>query len=149
MLSLQCLSLYRLVRRHLYGVAKIQWINAMLPDFAVSYDNSDSVGIERSPTGYLNSCHNKWYAVKQGSDERLVDTLWPKLSEPIKISQSTHWDRVTHIYVSKLTSIGSDRGLSLGRRQAIIWTNVGIFLIGPLGTNCGEILIKIYTFSFK
>ena len=34
-------------------------------------------------------------------------------------------------------------------RQAIIWTNAGILLIGPLGTNFSEILIKIYTFSLK
>ena len=61
----------------------------------------------------------------------------------------THWDRVTHICVSKLTNIGSDNGLSPGRRQAIIWTNAGIFLIGPLGINFSEILIEIYTFSFK
>ena len=33
--------------------------------------------------------------------------------------------------------------------QAIIWTNVEIFLIGPLGTNFSEISIKIYIFSFK
>ena len=32
----------------------------------------------------------------------------------------THWDRVTHICVGKLTIIGSDNGLSPGRRQAII-----------------------------
>ena len=32
----------------------------------------------------------------------------------------THRDRVTHIYVSTLTIIGSDNGLSPGRRQAII-----------------------------
>ena len=37
----------------------------------------------------------------------------------------------------------------IGRRQAIIWTNAGISLIGPLGTNFIEILIEIYTFSFK
>ena len=35
------------------------------------------------------------------------------------------------------------------RRQAIIWTNVGILLIGPLGTNFTEISIEILTFSFK
>ena len=35
----------------------------------------------------------------------------------------THWGRVTHICVSKLTIIGSDNGLSPDRRQAIIWTN--------------------------
>ena len=61
----------------------------------------------------------------------------------------THWGRVTHICVSKLTIIGPDNGLSPGRYQAIIWTNAGILLIGPLGTNFSEILIKIYTFSFK
>ena len=56
---------------------------------------------------------------------------------------------MTHICISKLNSIGSDNGLSPGRRQAIIWTNAGILLIWPLGTNFSEILIKIYTFSFK
>ena len=61
----------------------------------------------------------------------------------------THWGRVTHICVSKLTIIGSDNGLSPGRRQAIIWTNAGLLLIGPLGTNFSEILIGISTFSFK
>ena len=53
----------------------------------------------------------------------------------------TTWGRVTHICVNKLTIIGSDNGLSPGRRQAIIWTNTGILLIGPLGTNISEILI--------
>ena len=61
----------------------------------------------------------------------------------------THWGRVTHICVSKLASIVSDNGLSPGRRQAIIWTNAGILLIGPLGTNFSEILIEIHTFSIK
>ena len=61
----------------------------------------------------------------------------------------THWGRVTHICVSKLTIIGSDNGLSPDRRQAIIWTNAGILLIEPLGTNFSEILIEILTFSFK
>ena len=61
----------------------------------------------------------------------------------------THWGRVTHICVGNLTIIGSDNGLSPGRRQAIIWTNVGILLIGPLGSNFSEMLIEIHTFSFK
>ena len=39
--------------------------------------------------------------------------------------------------------------MSPGRRQAIIWTNARILLIGPLGTNFSQILIEIYTFSFK
>ena len=61
----------------------------------------------------------------------------------------THWGRVMHICISKLTIIGSDNGLLPGRRQAIIWTNGGILLIGSLGTNFSEILIEIQTFSFK
>ena len=61
----------------------------------------------------------------------------------------THWGRVTHICVSTLTIIGSDTGLSPGRRQAIIWTNDGLLLIGPLGTNFSEISIEILTFSFR
>ena len=60
----------------------------------------------------------------------------------------THWGRVTHTCVSKLTIIVSDNGLSPGRRQAIIWTNAGLLLIRPLGTNFNEILIEILTFSF-
>ena len=62
--------------------------------------------------------------------------------------QLTQWGRVTHIFVSKLTIIGSDNGLSPDRRQAIIWTNAGLLLIEPLGSNFSEILIEILTFSF-
>ena len=65
------------------------------------------------------------------------------------IKMLTHWGRVTHICVGKLTIIGSDNGLSPGRRQAIIWTNAEILLIGPLGTNFSENLIGIQIFSFK
>ena len=61
----------------------------------------------------------------------------------------THWGRMTHLCISKVTSIASDNGLSPGRRQAIIWNNAGILLIGPLGTNVSEILIAIQTFSLK
>ena len=51
--------------------------------------------------------------------------------------------------ISKLTIIVSDKGLVPTRRQAIIWTSAGILLIGPLGTNFSEILIKIMTLPFK
>ena len=61
----------------------------------------------------------------------------------------THWGRVTHICIGNLTSIGSDNGLSPGRRQVIIGTNAGILLIKPLGTIFSEILIEIHAFSFK
>ena len=63
------------------------------------------------------------------------------------VSALTHWGRVTHICVSKLTIIGSDNGLSPGRRQGIIWTNAGILLIRTLGTNFSEILGVIHSFS--
>ena len=56
---------------------------------------------------------------------------------------------MTHICVSKLNIIGSDNGLAPGRRQAIIWTNAGIWLIRTIGTNFNEILIDIHTLSFK
>ena len=36
-----------------------------------------------------------------------------------------------------------------GQRQAIIWNNAEILLIGPLVLNFSEILIEIYTLSFK
>ena len=60
----------------------------------------------------------------------------------------THWGRAMHICVSKLTIIASDNDLFPGRRQSIIWTNDGILLIGPLGTNFSEIWSKIHPFSF-
>ena len=61
----------------------------------------------------------------------------------------THWGRVTHICISKLTIIGSDNGLPPNRRQAVIGTNAGILLIRTLGTNFSEILGEIHSFSFK
>ena len=67
----------------------------------------------------------------------------------ISLFYLTHWGRVTHICVSKLTIIGSDDGLSLGRRQANIWTNAGILLMGPLETNFSEILIEFHALSVK
>ena len=54
-----------------------------------------------------------------------------------------------HICVGNLTVIGSDNGLSPGRRQAIILTNVGILSIRTLGRNFSEILSEIHSFSFK
>ena len=78
------------------------------------------------------SVHNYYMSVHKGS-----------------VSPLTHRGRVTHICVGKLSIIGSDNGLSPGRRQAIIWTNAGILLIGPLGTNFSENWIGIETFSIK
>ena len=80
----------------------------------------------------LRSCESNCVIFKSFGDELL-----------------THWGRVTHICVNNLTIIGPDNGLSPGRRQAIVWTNACMLLIGPLGTNFNEILLEIHTFSFK
>ena len=72
---------------------------------------------------------------------QIVGSLW--------LPFLTHWGRVTHICIGNLTFIGSDNALSLGRCQAIIWTNVGLLSIGPLQTNFSEISIVIHAFSFK
>ena len=73
--------------------------------------------------------------------------LW--YTKAINLIHLTHWGWVTHICISKLTITGSDNGLSPGRHQAIIWTNDGILLIRPLGTNVSEILIKNHMFSLQ
>ena len=61
----------------------------------------------------------------------------------------THWGRVTHICISKLTIIHSDNGLLPGRRQNLIWTNAKILWIGHLGTNFSENLIGIKHFHSR
>ena len=50
---------------------------------------------------------------------------------------------------SKIVIISSVNGLSPGRRQAVILTNAGKFLVVPSETNHSNILIKAFTFSFK
>ena len=54
---------------------------------------------------------------------------------PLVLSFLTHWGRVMHICIGKLTIIGLYNGLAPGWHQAIIWTNAGILFIGHLGTN--------------
>ena len=79
------------------------------------------------------------------------ERLWILIKISLKFLriQLTHWGRVTHLCVSKLAIIGSDNGLSPDWCQAIFWTNAGILLIGPLGTNFSEFLMEILTFPFK
>ena len=72
-----------------------------------------------------------------------------EIQKIIENVQLTHWGRVKHICISKLTIYGSGNGLVPGQCQAIIWTNAGILLIGPLGTNFSESLFEINTVSFK
>ena len=53
-------------------------------------------------------------------------------------SHLTQRGRVTHIWVNRLTIIGSNDGLLPVRRQDIIWTNAEILWIGQLGRNLSE-----------
>ena len=48
-----------------------------------------------------------------------------------------------------LAIIGSDNGMSLGRRQAIIWTSAVLLSTGTLEINSSQILFDIQLFSFK
>ena len=75
--------------------------------------------------------------------------IWKSISLIKWTLSLTHWGRVTHICVNELTIIGSYNGLLPGWHQAIIWTNAGILLIGPLGTNFSEILIVIQIFHSR
>ena len=54
------------------------------------------------------------------------------------------WGWGRHICIGKRTIIGSDNGLSPGRRQA----HAEIFLIRTLGTNVSEILSEIHAFLY-
>ena len=92
------------------------------------------------------SCGSSWQYPNIGVSNGFVLYTLKRLT---KIIPLTHWGRVTHICVGNLAIIGSDNGLSPGRRQAITWTNVGILLIGPLGTNFSEMLIEIKHFHSR
>ena len=61
----------------------------------------------------------------------------------------THWGRVMHIYVSKISIIHSDNGLSPAGRHANIYPSAGILLIKALGINISGILIEINIFPLK
>ena len=131
-----------------------------------TYDKSTLIWVmawcHQASSHYLSQC---WPSVATCHDDsthwdmkkmaNILQTTFSNASSLEKIwafqmeTYLTHWGRETHICVGKLTIIASDNGLLPGRRQAIIWTNAGILLIGPLGTNFNEILIEIHTISSK
>ena len=82
----------------------------------------------------------QWIKIKAWIINYIHSFVWDIYNSLAKLPLTlTHWGRVMHICVDKLTIIGSDSGLSPGRRQAIIWTSAGILLIRHIGTNISEI----------
>ena len=108
-----------------------------------------------SNANYASRQGLKFPSARMGNHEKPLGELTKckvkHLSDLMKYAHLylTHWGRMMHICGDNMTIIGSDNGSSPGRRQAIIWTNAWILLIGPLGTNFSENLIEIHTFSFK
>ena len=113
-----------------------------------------------TPIHYLNQCSLKIIGLHSSAiSEKNLPNVLAKVIVPIWIfndfmhlpgvNELTHWGKVMHIFVSELTTIGSDNGFLPGWSQALIWTSAGMLLIGHPGTNFSEILIKIYTFSLK
>ena len=101
-------------------------------------------------SNFIEVCSQKWtwQFVSIGSGNGLAASgnmvVWKSLQCVRPQQPCSHLGLVTQIYISILTIIGSDNGLLTGRRQAIIWTNAGILLIRPLGTNFCETIFIIF-----
>ena len=124
------------------------WVNSLWPSDAIWRQRSWSTLVQvmacclTAPSHYLNQCwlmicEVLWHLPDSNFTENTGDIYhWDEfeiywLETVVKSPQGpanelTHWGRVTHICVGNLTIIGSDNGLSPGRRQAIIWTSAGI-----------------------
>ena len=98
-----------------------------------------------------------------GSDNGLSPVLETKVGPSVRdqqflvrTSNFLHISLQINVWISQdpdqdrqLFQLSHEPCLSPGWRQAIIWTNDGQLLIGPLGTNFSEILIEFLIFSFK
>ena len=113
--------------------------------YASQWKISFQIGIYSLSQTKTNANRYRWLSMIQNLIT--LKTLNSLQVSPVR--RLVNWCRVTHICVSKLTIICSDDGLSPDRHWAIILTNDGILLIGPVGANFREIIIKIHTFSFK
>ena len=117
---------------------------------ARSFDIFFDLGLKK---GWVNNRDNGDLRLHR-ADFYVTVMLWRKFLQIFNISVSLIWNghishillklietgwRIYDICVNELNSIGSDDVLSSGRRQAIVWTNAGILLIGPLGTKLSAI----------
>ena len=105
-----------------------------------------SYGVTRPPRFYVLSRKRTIYVRRQTCSIKEINDLLASTEHDFSMVL-IHWGRLTHICVSNQTNIGSDNGLSPGRRQTIVWNNAGL-LLNTFETNFGEILIEIHTFSF-
>ena len=94
-----------------------------------------------------DTCIDNFFNKNISSFTRLFIHMWVLYT--MQAILLTHWGRVTHISINKLTIIGSDNGLSPDQRQAFIWTNAWILLIGNSGTSFSGIVIKIHNFPSR
>ena len=123
------------------------YVGKRMSKYFLSYILASEIKICRFDN--INRRHHESNSVVTGSTECCAsDDNCGIITTPC-FQCSTHWGRAMDICVSKLPIIGSDNGLSPGRRQAIIWINTGLLLIGPLRRILSDIFIKILTFSFK
>ena len=127
-----CLHIDRL---NIYSMFTWNWrhVNEWYSKFYAFHDASHTMKKSRG--------NQKMYIVSKYRHVSWMFSLW----DPFNSLRPSD----VYICVSKLTIIGSDNGLSPGRRQAIIWTNAGILLIRTLWTNFSEILCEINSFSFS
>ena len=125
-----------------YGVIRPQKVNF------ISYVSNWAITISNNGLAPFDSKTLYEPMMKKKAIESVMSSgrTWSFCSDFLAL---THWGRVTHICVSKVTTIGSDNGLSPGQCQANIWTNAGILLIRTLGRSFSEMLSKIHEFSFK
>ena len=101
--------------------------------------SDDTVWVSKIRTGVINGRHPANGIFELILFHENCSEVYTQHSSSICLA---HWGRVTYICVNKLTTFGSNNGLSAGRRQAMIWIDARILLIGPLGTDCSEILIE-------
>ena len=107
------------------------------PWLSIDIDNGHKTQTLRSALGLLMPWHCLLIGYLRGPDGTVWARRCTELANEMNSSSAliclfyTPWSRVTHICVGNLTIIGSDNGLSPGRRQAIIWISAGICELDP------------------
>ena len=127
-----------------------------------SFRSSENIKLSRFISRNCSKIYWRWILQCENRLNMVIKTGW-KINQyhfitsvvavilpwSVGLSHLSHWGRMTHICVSKLTIIGSDNGLSPGRWQAIIWTNAGILFIGHLGKKFSETRMKMSSAKWR